>query len=1498
MQANLEKSKSVASKRWRLAAVTTGIVLGGGFASFAVIGQSGPPNIQKLDIASVPLYASTQGDKPALALALSVEFPTVGAQYVDQPGARTDSSYDPKNEYLGYYNAEMCYTYQDNPVEAPAAGKTKADYKRFVINGPAKARQCADAFSGNFLNWASSSAIDMLRLALAGGDRIVDENNLTILQRAVLPDNSLADGPGCFWNSSNFPAKELKKGAGSNYFGAVPQSMRTAANNKGAESIWVANILNRVYFGTKQGGDCKNTGGYDLSVASYHNGMGSVSKNLPANAFAGTGTACARESQTCSTGGKIQQVWYGHASKGWATAPVMGSFSCNNATFGDPANGVVKSCYLTEYTGTWRPSVASQGLNSDGFFYSRAEVCSRDASGNLLDKRDYRFCEKYPNGNYKPIGTIQHYSSQLRLAAFGYAIDNTLSYGASQNPNNGRYGGVLRAPMKYVGPKQYDIYGQESGVNPRAEWDQQTGIFVQNPEKDSLGNSGVINYLNKFGRLLPDRPGNYKIYDPASELYYEVLRYMQGLHPSPAAVSGLTSAMYDGFPIYTDWSSLDPYAGRSNAEDYSCLKSNIALIGDVNTHDSKSYGKSRMPNEDLSNNVPNIEHWLKVVQAFESKQSVEYFDGAGNKRSTSNPNAASYSGYPASTDRHRSAELIGLSYWAHTHDIRGKSWTAMPEKQRPGLRVKSFIFDVNEYSRETDSVKRHTNNQYYTAAKYGGFNTQPAKSDDIPYNTEGNPFYDQKGKATNDLWRDVDYKPDPRFPNRINRELEPNNYYLQSDARGVLEAFEKIFSTAASSLRNIAGASLSSGDATSTDLYQYQATFDTASWSGDVIALELKLNGAAERQVWSAEEKLRARISDTASNRKIFVGAQRSKTNPNPTTRATEFTVTAIENELKDMLNKPGVGAAVDNLWKERVDYLRGVKNKEGSLFRERSRAMGDVVNSGVVFMGSPSVTLSSDTGYAQHVSARKNRKSAVYVGANDGMMHAFDAKTGEELFAYIPSWMGPRLSALTNIRFEHRSYVDATPVVGEAKTGTGSTKDDWKTVLVSGTGGGGKGVFALDVSDPEQFAADKVIWEFTQVNDPDMGHVIGKSRIVKMQVEHKTNTGGKDKYRWFALVPAGANNYVDNGDGIYSKTGDSTIFLLALDKPVDENWQLDKNYYKVSLPFNSSLYNNGISGPTRATGIIALESFTNNVNGAIDLVYAGDLHGNVWALKFTGLNASEWNAASLSRFKTGGGATLAAIPMYAAQDAMGNPQPITSAPSILRIGSTDTYMVGLGTGKYIESTDIKNTQANTYYVLYDDGKGVLTSSNGNGSPWRVGIAGRGRLQQVGFNGVGLAPLSTGFRWGRPSSDIQVDVRAGWYYDLPETGERVISDGVAIPYTSRVKFGSIIPDAASKPGICPVDGGSSKQYDFDYFTAQGTVRVSPVGLAGQPLLLLDNTDLGKADSTGRRLRKVKPYTVYPGTQKSAAEEGKDIYIPVGRLSWRQINNYLELRNQQ
>src|SRR6218665_1293036 len=172
--------------------------------SWMAIGEeSAPPNIPAVDLATVPLFVAATVDKPAMTLALSVEYPTVGAEYY---GGNPDDSYNTGTEYLGYYDAEGCYTYNNRPTEALAPGERIADYKRFDRTGPANGRRCTNAFSGNFLNWASGSGIDMHRLALSGGDRSIDTTTLTILQRAMIPN----DDPICMWRDGSyyFPRKD------------------------------------------------------------------------------------------------------------------------------------------------------------------------------------------------------------------------------------------------------------------------------------------------------------------------------------------------------------------------------------------------------------------------------------------------------------------------------------------------------------------------------------------------------------------------------------------------------------------------------------------------------------------------------------------------------------------------------------------------------------------------------------------------------------------------------------------------------------------------------------------------------------------------------------------------------------------------------------------------------------------------------------------------------------------------------------------------------------------------------------------------------------------------------------------------------------------------------------------------------------------------------------------------------------------------------------------
>jgi len=1435
--------------------------------SFTVSSQTTTNNVA-VNLSNDPLYAATSGDKPALTLALSVEYPTVGAQYLKGVNDTIDDTYSTANEYLGYYDANSCYVYNNTPIETPVSPLTSTDYKRFDragLAGMASAlvsnHRCdityPNAFSGNFLNWSSNSAIDMLRLALSGGDRYIDTPLLTILQRAVIPDGN----PICMWNAVNFPAKQLQKdgGAAGTYWGAVPKVMITAA---GTNDIWVANTLNKIFFGTSRAGTCGSTSAYTLNVASTAQIIGPITSPYatPATGLISNPSwvACSIENANCSFSG-VKEVLYGappaisalgvSVGGGWISFFASNlNTTCSNTMTGsflDPISGTSKTCY-TRATTAWTPPSTGTALNSDGFFYSRVQVCQKDASGALVDVRDYNLCSKYPNGNYKPGGVIQKYSDQLRLSAFGYLLDQTNSAAIG-----GRYGGVLRAPMKYVGAKTFDTNGQQNTPatgNANAEWDVNTGVFNVNPDTNTMGLSGVINYLNKFGRT--GTPGIYKIYDPVSELYYESLRYLQGLQPSPAAVSNITDAMKDGFPVFTNW--IDPYGGdRVATGKYGCLKSNIVVIGDVNTHDGSTW-----PSVDLAHNIPDPNAWANTVGNFEKGNVSNYSDGLGVTRQTGNPNPAN--GSP------RNDAIVNYAYWAHTHDIRGSAWTDQPALQRPGLRVKTFLFDVNEYGNGSNANTRHNNNQFFTAAKYGGFESDSSVTGGKPYNTYGNPFQRQDGTNDNNVWQD---SANPG---------EASTYYLQSNARGVLNAFDRIFSRASTAARSIAGGAIQSKALTQQGDTIYQGAFDTSDWSGDLVAIPITLSATNDvslstTNTWSASDQLKA-LPSPITSRNIVIGNAGATSSPS----AMVFTWTGIATNtaLVDSLNKPAPTATPDGLGLSRLNYLRGDSSLEGNPFRRRNnKLLGDIINSGVVYSGVPSTAISSST-YSGFQADNLARTTAVFVGANDGMLHAFNAISGAELFAYIPSWLGPKLSALTVPSYltNHQSYVDAPPVVAEAEVGSTGTKTDWKTVLVSGTGAGGRGVFALDITDPTAFSATKVMWEFTQADDADMGNVVGRPQILKF----RTSAAGASTvtYKWFAAVGSGVNN----GSGM------PALFLLDLAKPAGTAWAMGTNYYKISFPVNSTL------AATLATGLLNFSPVI-GPNGEVTQLFAGDLHGSLWKLDFRPYGTGDWNMGKLSAFNRGSAGSPVPYPLFIAKDALGNAQPITVAPALVRNPLNTSIYVAFGTGKYLETGDRSTVSAQSFYAVLDNQSIVADNS----TPSSI-INGRGRLiagTLTAATGVVTVPA---FVWGRPLTDGDTTQRSGYYFDFITGGERQISGMTLIGNT--LVFGSLIPGSAGDASACGVSGGGGSEYRVNIDTGVSSFQPSIVGVLGQPLV----TDLTAAtistlsDSTGKRSKTLKSIVINQGSTGIATSLTQLTTITAGRLSWRQINNYQNLKN--
>jgi len=323
-------------------------------------------------------------------------------------------------------------------------------------------------------------------------------------------------------------------------------------------------------------------------------------------------------------------------------------------------------------------------------------------------------------------------------------------------------------------------------------------------------------------------------------------------------------------------------------------------------------------------------------------------------------------------------------------------------------------------------------------------------------------------------------------------------------------------------------------------------------------------------------------------------------------------------------------------------------------------------------------------------------------------------------------------------------------------------------------------------------------------------------------------------------------------------------------------------------------------TGQGKATGAVNFDA-TGDASGAVQYFYVGDLHGQFWKLDMTKANlsstvaAANWDLNALSYFKNG--TSSQAIPMFVAKDSGGKVQPITMNPTIA-FGPKNSYVVAFGTGKYLEATDnaiSTATQVQSFYVLYDAKDGAAADGPD------AGISGRARLQASTVSGTNID--TPAFLWadaGNASTGTAVpNKKAGWYMDFPKGGsvggERQITN--AVLFGKQIIFTSLMPPTASTSAC---GGGSSYTYFANLASGDGSISAISAGAQGAPIIFNVGAALSVSDSTGLRTRTDKIVLGIPsstGDNKLTISEEKTADSLVGRLSWRQINNYQDLKNK-
>lgn len=466
------------------------------------------------------------------------------------------------------------------------------------------------------------------------------------------------------------------------------------------------------------------------------------------------------------------------------------------------------------------------------------------------------------------------------------------------------------------------------------------------------------------------------------------------------------------------------------------------------------------------------------------------------------------------------------------------------------------------------------------------------------------------------------------------------NAYAASDGLQLASVLNDAF-TDTLVTSSAASAAIDTGVITGSN-YIYLSTFSPGSWSGELKAYALGTDGSvATTPTWSASSQM-----PTPALREIFT---------HNGSAGVPFTWANLTTAQKADLNDDSTV----------LDYLRGDQSNENNVtgFRERVHKLGDLVHSAPLYIGAPnwrypdnwngsSSEPEDSVAYSTFVAntTYANRTSMIYVGGNDGMLHAFNAATGVEEFAYVPTVLFDKLADLTEPSYAHQYYVDGSPSVLDAFFNSG-----WHTVLVGALGAGGQGIFALDVTLPGSFNEDKVLWEFDDSDDIDMGYSFSQPNIVRMQDSRVSAST-----HWAAVIGNGYLNTKADGN-----VGSGTAVLYILDI---EDGSVIK---KIDTGVGSTTNPNGLTTPAPV-----------DINGdwIIDYIYAGDLYGNLWKFDVSNSNKSQWGVAFSGSplFKACAGGDCSTDPA----------QPITTRPLVADHPQGTGYMVYFGTGRYIDVND------------------------------------------------------------------------------------------------------------------------------------------------------------------------------------------------------------------
>jgi type IV pilus assembly protein PilY1 len=721
----------------------------------------------------------------------------------------------------------------------------------------------------------------------------------------------------------------------------------------------------------------------------------------------------------------------------------------------------------------------------------------------------------------------------------------------------------------------------------------------------------------------------------------------------------------------------------------------------------------------------------------------------------------------------------------------------------------------------------------------------------------------------------------------------------------------------------------------------FETGYSTSDWSGTFEAVSLNPDGTTGSGVWSPEPD--AQLDDDYHstnyvNRVVYTDAYDStKSAPFSSFQFDKNNSGSLDTAETAGLESPALSGSNDSL-NNRINFLLGDNEYEGTTYRTRTHLLGAIVNSQPVYVstatgdyyddwpsGSPEISSSAKQTYDQFVSAESSRAGTVYVGANDGMLHAFNAPVpscttytsgtcsaydygtnpGKEDWAFIPRAVYANLGNLTSTDFTYRPTVDETPVTRDVFFSEGGAgNEEWHTILAGGVGLGGRGVYALDITDPTvqdfdeqpmtKYPASGVLWEF----DSDM--TVSSSCVATYGSCQATdlgytvsqpNIGRLADGKWAVLVP---NGYFPDCTATDTPTNDTTnCDTISAQAPKDSNGKPYSALFVLDAQTGSVIAE--LKTPTDA-GVTSFGLATPvlgdyNNDQVDDVAFAGDVEGNLWRFDFSSSDPSKWTV------------TLAYKGLTNTTTGVGE-QPITTMPRLFPDPTTNRFMVVFGTGRFLGVGDNSDNTVQAIYGIRDQGSSATSAGAYTQSDLveqylheeteTSGTYAGDTLRCVTGSASDTSCDSTSNPAPTPTNDVPAD-KGGWFINLETTasdgtqtdaGERVVVTPGAIFASNTVVFETLITGSSSSDPCSPSTQGAIMALDA---TTGGAAGVSSLG--GWPLVggRISNAHTGGSLPVVSALGGGQAYL--PGTTLEPSGTGPlSVDAPIWRRrSWQEIN---------